>query len=70
MPEEEEVPEANLAIDVLNDLHLRLATVTSGFAVNNNDEELSNGSGAVVRCVYQWQRIYGKDRRLEVCGIC
>lgn len=70
MPEEEEVPEADPAIDVLNDLHLRLATVAGGFAINNDDEESGDGRGAVVGCVHQWQRVYGKDRRLEVCGIC
>ena len=71
MPEEEEVPEADPAVDVLNDLHLRLATVAGGFAINNDDEEPGDEGGAGVGgCVHQWQRIYGKRGELEVCGIC
>ncbi|CAO2653510.1 Nn.00g029210.m01.CDS01 [Neocucurbitaria sp. VM-36] len=71
MPEEAEIPEPDPALDVLDDLHLRVATVAGGFAINNDGEELHDGDGSNVGgCVHKWKRVYGEGGRLEVCGIC
>lgn len=71
MPEEEETLEADPALDVVNDLRLRLATVAGGFAVTNEQEEgVGDVEPRVDMCQHQWKRAYGKDGELEVCGIC
>ncbi|KAH8696929.1 hypothetical protein GQ44DRAFT_665987 [Phaeosphaeriaceae sp. PMI808] len=70
MPEEEEMPEPDPAVEVLDDLHLRLATVASGFAINNDDDGVGGEGDGDVRCTHLWQRVYGKPEMLEVCGVC
>lgn len=71
MPEEVELPEADPALDNVNDLRLRNATVAGGFA-NNSDEEETNdgGDSSVDGCVHDWERGYGGRDEFEVCGVC
>jgi hypothetical protein len=64
-------PEADLAFDVLNDLHLRITTVAGGFAINSDEEDLDDGGDhSVGGCVHDWERVYGERDELEVCGVC
>ncbi len=71
MPEEEEVPELDPAIDVLNDLNLRLATVAGGFPISNEEKEQVDESNlSVDGCVHEWKRVYGMRGELQGCAIC
>jgi hypothetical protein len=72
MPEEEETLELDPALDVLNDIRLRVATVAGGFAVTDDQEGTDDGAEqqSVDLCQHHWNRSYGKDGELEVCGIC
>ncbi|KAJ4345574.1 uncharacterized protein N0V89_011707 [Didymosphaeria variabile] len=67
MPEEQETLEADPALDVLNDLQLRVATVAGGFAITNNEEDAgSDGEQLIDSCQHHWKRAYGKDGDLEI----
>lgn len=71
MPEEEETMEVDPALDVLNDIELRLATVAGGYAVADTEEEVGdNAEQPIELCKHLWKRSYGKDGELEICGIC
>lgn len=74
MPEEEEIPEANAAADVLDELNLRLATVAGGYRIDGEirepDDESNASVVATVGCAHQWRRTYGRRGDLEACGIC
>lgn len=71
MPEEEETVELDPALDVLNDIQLRLATVAGGYSVANVEEEAGEDAQQPVEiCTHVWKRTCGKDGELEVCEIC
>ncbi|KAL5375706.1 hypothetical protein PMIN03_002248 [Paraphaeosphaeria minitans] len=71
MPEQEEIVELDPALDVLNDIQLRVATVAGGFAVANAEEEASDDDvQSLDLCKHLWQRSHGINGELEVCGIC
>lgn len=76
MPEEEEIPKANAAADVLNELNLRLATVAGGYCTDGEirepDDESSASVVATAGCAHQWRRTHGRlgDFEARHCGIC
>lgn len=67
MPERREMPEANPVREVAADMHLRLATVASGFLMNGEPEEETDEQGG---CVHQWERIFRSAEVDTTCSIC
>lgn len=71
MPEEDEVQEADPLLDVVSDLHLRLATVAGGFSIPRNEEDENNDAEQFVsECSHHWELMDGQDGKLEGCGVC
>ncbi|KAF2791174.1 hypothetical protein K505DRAFT_339783 [Melanomma pulvis-pyrius CBS 109.77] len=57
MLEDEEVPEADPAVHILNDFNFRMVTVAGGFAINNDGIEPSDEGGSSIG--HQWQLVDG-----------
>ena len=70
MPEESEIPEVDPNVDILRDLHMRLATVAGGFAITNDGDMDEDGIQSAGTCDHQWERTHSKRGERETCGIC
>ncbi|UPX12667.1 uncharacterized protein EKO05_0003208 [Ascochyta rabiei] len=58
-------------VDVVSDLHLRLATVAGGFSIlKDREDENDDADHFVSECRHHWGLTDGKEGKLEACGVC
>ncbi|KZM26655.1 hypothetical protein ST47_g2200 [Ascochyta rabiei] len=56
-------------VDVVSDLHLRLATVAGGFSIlKDREDENDDADHFVSECRHHWGLTDGKEGKLEACG--